>query len=305
MARRSARSEAEIVRCSLRAAATVDDDLRRGRRAARAAPAAMSCATSSTATSTTPMSAATNAASAPSPKARLSEQLRGTPYDLALDEVARRAREAWERGATEVCMQGGINPHYTGDTYLDTAARGERRSAGHARPCLLAARGGAGRGDARISRCARFLERLRDAGLGSLPGTAAEILDDEVRAIICPDKLSTRAMARRHRRRASSWACGPPRPSCSAMSSRRRTGRGTCCSCAICRSAPAASPNSCRCPSSIWRRRCTLRGQSRKGPTWREVRLMHAVARLALHPAHPQHPGVVGEARRGRRRRAA
>ncbi len=47
------------------------------------------------------------------------EHLRGTPYDLALEEVARRAREAWDRGATEVCMQGGINPDYTGDTYLE------------------------------------------------------------------------------------------------------------------------------------------------------------------------------------------
>src|SRR5580704_3949531 len=52
-------------------------------------------------------------------KGKMHEQLRGKPYDLALEEVARRAREAWNRGATEVCMQGGINPRYTGDTYLE------------------------------------------------------------------------------------------------------------------------------------------------------------------------------------------
>src|SRR5258707_15093546 len=52
-------------------------------------------------------------------KGKLSENLRGTPYDLGLDEIVRRAQEAWERGATEVCMQGGIHPEYTGDTYLN------------------------------------------------------------------------------------------------------------------------------------------------------------------------------------------
>ena len=52
-------------------------------------------------------------------KGKMSENLRGRPYDLSLDEIAARAREAWERGATEVCMQGGIHPDYTGATYLD------------------------------------------------------------------------------------------------------------------------------------------------------------------------------------------
>jgi len=52
-------------------------------------------------------------------KGKLSENLRGKPYDLGLDEVVRRAKEAWERGATEACMQGGIHPDYTGETYLE------------------------------------------------------------------------------------------------------------------------------------------------------------------------------------------
>src|SRR5262249_31064259 len=52
-------------------------------------------------------------------KGKLSENLRGRPYDLALEEIGRRAAEAWERGATEVCLQGGIHPDYTGARYLE------------------------------------------------------------------------------------------------------------------------------------------------------------------------------------------
>jgi FO synthase len=52
-------------------------------------------------------------------KGKRNEHLRGKPYDLDTDEIARRSREAWARGATEVCMQGGIHPHYTGQTYID------------------------------------------------------------------------------------------------------------------------------------------------------------------------------------------
>src|SRR4029450_6062236 len=52
-------------------------------------------------------------------KGKLSENLRGKPYDLSLDEIQRRVREGWNRGATEVCMQGGIHPDYTGDTYVE------------------------------------------------------------------------------------------------------------------------------------------------------------------------------------------
>ena len=51
-------------------------------------------------------------------KGRTHEALRGSPYDLSIEEIMRRAIEAWDRGATEVCLQGGIHPDYTGDTYL-------------------------------------------------------------------------------------------------------------------------------------------------------------------------------------------
>ena len=91
-----------------------------------------------------------------------SENLRGRPYDLPLDEIARRCREAWERGATEVCLQGGIHPDYTGETYLDDLPRHQSGGAGHARPRLLAAGSHAGRGDARHYR--RGVSRRAEGG---------------------------------------------------------------------------------------------------------------------------------------------
>ena len=82
-------------------------------------------------------------------KGKTHEALRGTPYDLDLDEIVRRSREAWDRGATEVCLQGGIHPDYTGATYVGICQRDQGGVARHARPRLLAAGGNAGRGDAR------------------------------------------------------------------------------------------------------------------------------------------------------------
>ena len=79
-------------------------------------------------------------------------------------------------------------------------------------------------------------------------------------------------------------ACAPPPRSCSAMSSATSIGRGICCASAPCRRAPAASPSSCRCRSCRWRRRSICRAARAAAPTWREAVLMHAVARLALHP---------------------
>ena len=123
-------------------------------------------------------------------KGKTHEALRGTPYDLALDEVVRRSQEAWDRGATEVCLQGGIHPDYTGATYLGIcraikAALPDMHI--HAFSPLEVTQGAATLG---LS-LREFLAQLKDAGLGTLPGTAAEILDDEVRAIICPDKVNT------------------------------------------------------------------------------------------------------------------
>jgi FO synthase len=215
-------------------------------------------------------------------KGKMSEQLRGKPYDLALAEVARRALEAWQRGATEVCMQGGINPHYTGNTYLELLRAVKSAVPGihvHAFSPLEISQGAA---TLEIT-VRRYLEMLRDAGLGSLPGTAAEILDDEVRARICPDKLdtakwldvigtahevglkTTSTIMFGHIEQPDSWS----RHLLHLRDLQERTG-------GITEFVPL--------PFVHMEAPMSLRGQSRIGPTWREVRLMHAIARLVLHP---------------------
>ncbi len=116
--------------------------------------------------------------------------LRGDPYLLDTTEVARRAREAWEKGATEVCMQGGIHGQFTGKSYLEylRAVKEEVPEMHvHAFTPLEVSQGARTLG---LS-VEEFLRELKEAGLGTLPGTAAEILDDEIRAIICPDKIDT------------------------------------------------------------------------------------------------------------------
>ncbi len=123
-------------------------------------------------------------------KGRLAANLRGAPYLVPLDEIVRRAREAWDRGATEVCLQGGIHPAFTGDYYASVveAIRAELPDLHiHAFSALEVWQGAETLGLSLED----YLARLRALGLGSLPGTAAEILDDEVRAVICPDKVST------------------------------------------------------------------------------------------------------------------
>src|SRR5215472_80938 len=123
-------------------------------------------------------------------KGKMSENLRGRPYELSLDEVAGRAREAWARGATEVCMQGGIHPSYSGATYLEICRAVKSAAPGihiHAFSPLEVHQGAATLG---VS-LENFLRSLQMTGLGTLPGTAAEVLDDEVRTVLCPDKIGT------------------------------------------------------------------------------------------------------------------
>ena len=218
-------------------------------------------------------------------KGRSSAGLRGTPYDLDLEEISRRVSEAWERGATEVCLQGGIHPDYTGETYI-SISRAVKRAAPdmhvHAFSPLEISQGAATLGlpvDA-------FLERLVDAGLGSLPGTAAEILDPPIRRILCPDKVTV-----------SEWL--------SVIRNAHLLGLNTTATIMF---------GSVEGPAS-WARHLNairdlqmetggftefvplpfvhmeapiyLRGKARKGPSWREAVLMHAVARLALNPVIP------------------
>ena len=218
-------------------------------------------------------------------KGKLSENLRGRPYNLDLDEIVRRSEEAWERGATEVCLQGGIHPEYTGATYL-AVCRAIKQALPemhvHAFSPLEVWQGAKTLGRALPD----FVAELRDAGLGSLPGTAAEILDDEVRAVICPDKVktaewlevmeaahsaglrSTVTIMFGHVERYEHWA----RHLLRVRALQTRTGGFT---------------EFVPLPFVPMETPISLKGRSRLGPTWREAVLMHAVARLALHPVIP------------------
>jgi FO synthase len=215
-------------------------------------------------------------------KGKLHDHLRGRPYDLALEEIARRTDEAWQRGATEVCLQGGIHPAYTGDTYLTllrTVKEAVPRMHVHAFSPLEISHGAQTLG---LS-LATYLERLQKNGLGSLPGTAAEILDDAVRARICPDKLTTREWLEvvgtahtvglrttatimfGHVEDTRSWAAHLLR----LRDLQERTGGFT---------------EFVPLPFVHMEAPMYLKSGARRGPTWRETMLMHAVARLALNP---------------------
>mgnify|MGYP000323949533 FL=1 len=123
-------------------------------------------------------------------KGRGHDDLRGKPYNISHTEIIRRTEEAIQRGATEVCLQGGIHPNYSGQTYIDIvkAIRSSSQTIHiHAFSPLEIDHGRKTLGISTYE----FLFELKKAGLNSLPGTAAEILHDDVRAVICPDKLSS------------------------------------------------------------------------------------------------------------------
>src|SRR3989442_228772 len=123
-------------------------------------------------------------------KGKLAANLRGAPYLVPHEEIVRRCEEAWQRGATEVCLQGGIHPAFTGDYYLSVVRAIKNAVPGlhvHAFSALEVWQGAATLGLPLDT----YLTELREAGLGSLPGTAAEILDDDVRRVIFPDKVTT------------------------------------------------------------------------------------------------------------------
>ena len=206
--------------------------------------------------------------------------LRGEPYLMSIDEVAQRSVEAWERGATEVCLQGGIHPDFTGQFYIDVveavkAAVPEMHVHGFTPLEIWQGAETAG------TSVRDLLERLKAAGLGTLPGTAAEILDDDVRLTLCPDKIRTsqwvEVMLTAHDiglRTTSTMMFGHvdgPRSWANHLEVLRnvqmRTGGFT-------EFVPLPFVHM---GAPLW-----LRGKSRPGPTWDEVILVHAVSRLAF-----------------------
>lgn len=215
-------------------------------------------------------------------KGKAHEALRGQPYLVERDEIQRRVREAWARGATEVCMQGGIHPSFTGATYLEIL-----RAAKEAVPTMhvhafspLEVTHGAQTLGLSI---AGFLRELKAAGLGSLPGTAAEILDDDVRRLICPDKLDTRAWLQVLR---EAHAIGLPTTS-TIMFGHVETYQHWARHLLHLRALQAETGGITELvplPFVHMEAPMYLKGRARKGPTLREAILMHAVARLALHP---------------------
>jgi len=215
-------------------------------------------------------------------KGKLAANLRGAPYFVPHDEIVRRCEEAWDRGATEVCLQGGIHPAFTGDYYL-SVVRAIKEAVPdlhlHAFSALEIWQGAATLG----MRLEDYLTELREAGLSSLPGTAAEILDDEVRQVICPDKVTTAqwlqvhdvahrvglrsnvTMMFGHVESPRNWA----RHLVHSREQQRSSGGFT-------EFVPLPFVHM---EAPMW-----LRGQARSGPTFGETLLVHAVARLALHP---------------------
>ncbi|NKB36944.1 MAG: 5-amino-6-(D-ribitylamino)uracil--L-tyrosine 4-hydroxyphenyl transferase CofH [Gammaproteobacteria bacterium] len=215
-------------------------------------------------------------------KGRVAENLRERGYNISHEEIQKRTREAWEKGATEVCLQGGIHPDYTGETYLGIARAIKEEQPNihiHAFSPLEITHGAETLGLSLRD----YLRKLKDAGLRSLPGTAAEILDDEIRQIICADKLnteqwlevmraahdvgirSTSTIMFGHVESPLNWA----RHLLRIRDLQEETGGFT-------EFVPLPFVHM---EAPLYRK-----GRTRIGPTWRETLLMHAVSRLTLYP---------------------
>jgi FO synthase len=215
-------------------------------------------------------------------KGKLAANLRGAPYVVPLEEIVRRCEEAWDRGAVEVCLQGGIHPGFTGEYYLDVVRAIKRELPDlhvHAFSALEVWQGAATLGLPLVE----YLTLLQETGLASLPGTAAEILDDEVRRVICPDKVTTSQWLEVHDaahrvglRSTTTVMFGSvegPRSWARHLVALREQQQET-----------GGFTEFVPLPFVHMEAPIYLQGRARPGPTFREAVLMHAVARLALHP---------------------
>ena len=215
-------------------------------------------------------------------KGKLARNLRGAPYLVPLEEIVRRSQEAWERGATEVCLQGGIHPAFTGDYYANIVRAIKANVPGlhvHAFSALEIWQGAATLG----LELEQYLAHLRDLGLGSLPGTAAEVLDDEVRRVICPDKVTTAQWLRVHD---AAHSVGL-RSNVTLMFGHADTPRSWARHLVRAREQQARSGGFTEfvpLPFVPMEAPMYVKGRARRGPTFRETLLVHAVGRLALHP---------------------
>jgi FO synthase len=218
-------------------------------------------------------------------KGPLSLNLRGQPYLVQMEEMQRRVVEAVECGATEVCLQGGIHPDFDGDYYVDVARAVKAVAPSihvHGFTALEVTEGAR-----RLHMPLRdYLLVLKEAGLATLPGTAAEILDDEVRAIICPDKVNTEEWLFAHRTahevglrsNVTIMHGSVERPVHVARhlvrtrDLQKETGGFT---------------EFVPLPFVHMATPIFIQGKARRGPTFREVLLMHAVGRIAYRDTIP------------------
>ncbi len=218
-------------------------------------------------------------------KGKLAENLRGPAYLLPIEEIVRRSAEAWERGGTEVCLQGGIHPGFTGEWYLSVlraikAALPDLHV--HAFSPLEVWQGAATMGWS----LREYLERLKDAGLGSLPGTAAEILDDEVRRVLCADKVNTAQWLEVIR---TAHAVGL-RTTSTVMYGHVEDTVHQARHLLHLRDLQADTGGLTEfvpLPFIAHEAPMALKGLTREGPTFEECVVLHAAARLLLHPLVP------------------
>jgi FO synthase len=216
-------------------------------------------------------------------KGPLSLNLRGAPYLLGLDEISRRVAEAVAAGATEVCLQGGIHPDFDGDYYLEVLRAVREASPDvhiHAFTALEVSEGARRLGEP----LQRYLERLRDAGLKTLPGTAAEILDDEVRDVLCPDKVRTDEWLEVHRVAHRVGLRSNVTIMFGAVEQPRHWARHFLRTRALQRETGGFT-ELVPLPFVHMAAPIYLRKQARRGPTFRETLLVHAVGRIVYRGA--------------------